>query len=391
MKTISSPEKLTGKEEAVDTLNEAFLNSIAHEIRTSLNGVLGFASLLVDPDISDEEKQAFLEILNSTGGHLIQKATDILDISQIIKKSLKIHKTKVAPEQLIEELHEKYQSASLRKKIELTEDIQPEIRDLMVTTDRELLGKLLGHLLDNSLKFTKTGEICTRIHYQGDSMIFSIRDTGIGINPQAIATVFDTFHPEKLSDPLVNRHTGHGLFIVKGISEILGGKVWVESMPGEGSTFFFSLPCEKPAVKEIPIPEAQSAKQSESRPVILIAEDELYNFMYLEIMLRVDYTLLKAEDGEKAIDMCWNHPEISLVLMDIRMPRISGLEAVREIRKFRPDLPIIALTAYAQTGDEERCYEAGCDDYLSKPVGKKSLLTKLRKFGLGPSEYNIAE
>jgi len=393
MKTKTSNKKsaadtksnITGSrkdKESNNRLKTAFLNTISHEIRTSLNGILGFASLMVEPDITDDEKQAFLQILNSCGENLIQKVTNKMDISLILSGKMEVRNKRFAPGLIIEELIKKYRPLCLKRNIEFSAEIQPEIRLIQLDSDRELVGKVLDHFLNNAIKFTKQGSICARAEINGNFIEFSIKDTGNGISPEALEIIFERFMPDDVSNTGVIGRSGLGLSIVKSIADLLGGKVWVESIKGEGSTFFFALPCEMPSEKPIEKKASEKTPSKANRPVILIAEDEQYNFLYLEIILKVDYVLFRAEDGEKAIELCRNHPEIALVLMDIKMPKINGLDATTEIKKFRNDLPIIALTAYAQSGDQEKCLAAGCDDYLSKPFTKSSLLSKLEQFVL---------
>ena len=212
---------------------------------------------------------------------------------------------------------------------------------------------------------------------------FYVKDTGIGISREYLSIIFDSFNQEELCPTRGHEGSGLGLTIAQGLVRLLGGEIRVVSAKDKGSTFFFTIPSEG-MKEEGTIPEAISTKVSDlGSPVILVAEDDMSNVQFIEVVLRkTAITLLVANNGQEAVEQCRAHPGISLVLMDIKMPVMDGLEATREIKSFRKDLPIIAITAFAMNGDETRASEAGCDDYLSKPVSLEKLFEKLKQHGI---------
>lgn len=376
---ISSKEKA----EASNRLKTAFMNNISHEIRTPLNGILGFAPMIIDPSYTTEDKEKFLEILNFSSKRLMQTVTDYMDISLITSGNIDVKKSEFAPCELFREIETNYRSRCNVKNIAL-KMVLPELFDnKVINSDRPMMVKILAHLMDNAVKFTKEGVIILAISARGSKLDISIQDTGVGIKEEALPVIFEHFMQEDVSNTRGHEGSGLGLSIVKGLVGLLGGSIRVESVKGKGSTFFLTLP----GLKELDAKAKDTAVNNEKpknyKPTILIAEDDDDVFLYLEIILAKDCKLIRAKEGQKAIDICQVMPEIDLIFMDIKMPGISGLIATREIRKFRKELPIVALTAYAETGIRERCLDAGCNEYLTKPVEKATLYELLGRFGLG--------
>jgi hypothetical protein len=257
-----------------------------------------------------------------------------------------------------------------------------------IATDREKLNSILSNLIKNALKFTHEGDVEFGYLIKGDFIEFHVKDTGIGIPENRKQAIFERFVQADISHSRPYEGAGLGLSISKAFVEMLGGKIWVESFPGNGTTFFFRIPCsQKQKLKDDnqPLVSLQAGKKTERSAIkhmkILVSEDDDVNFHFINLLLkRAGHTVLHAGTGTEAIEICRITPDIDLVLMDIRLPDINGYEATRQIRKFNADIPIIALTAFAFESDREKALQSGCNDYLSKPVKKEELFNTMRKF-----------
>jgi CheY-like chemotaxis protein len=244
-----------------------------------------------------------------------------------------------------------------------------------------LIRKTLNLLLGNALKFTEKGSITCGCNRNNGFVEFFVQDTGQGIAPKKLDIVFNIFTQEDTSNTRGYEGSGLGLSIAKGLVDLLGGTISVTSEKGQGSIFTFTVPYSETEVTEITAPAEEKNGTVTGKPLVLLAEDEESNYLYMEVVLKkagCDYLL--AKNGVDAVAFCKQHPDITLVLMDIKMPVMNGLEATKLIREFRPELPIIATTAYAQTGDEQRFLSAGCDGYLAKPIQKEKILALLQKY-----------
>ncbi len=371
-----------GKAEASDKLKTAFLNNISHEIRTPLNGILGFAPLIIDPDCKQDEKEKFLEILNESSKRLMQTITDYMDASLIASDNMEIRKSNFAVDEILNEIEKEFIIPCTIARIEFYVEKPLALKDVIMNSDIILFKKILSHLLTNAIKFTKQGKILLAAKVNGESLEIVVNDTGVGIKEDAMESVFKHFMQEETANTRGHEGSGLGLSIVQGLVRILGGTIGVESVKGTGSTFVVTIPGIITNNEKVKRTEEIKPKSIEFSPVILIVEDDPASRLYIELMLHTNYQILKAEDGSSAVDMCKNIPDISLVLMDVKMPGMSGLEATEIIKKTRKDLPIIALTAYAETGMRDKCMDAGCDEYISKPVERTKLLAMLLKFGI---------
>jgi signal transduction histidine kinase len=369
------------KAEASDRLKTAFMNNISHEIRTPLNGILGFAPMVLDPAYSDKEKQEFLEVLQISGKRLIQTVSDFMDISLIASGNIEVRHEHFTVSELLSVLESQYLHDFANKNLQFSVEIPSMLGLVVLNSDRLLLNKILRHLLDNALKFTQKGSVLLSVSHTGQSLTFGIKDTGIGISEKIIPRIFDHFTQEDTSNTRNYEGGGLGLSITKGLAELLGGSISVESVKGEGSTFSFAIP------HILSEPWAEKAEtisptgEIEHKPVILIVDDEYSGTLFLKSTLQNTFDLLFAKNGEEAVERCKSNRGIKLVLMDMKLPEMNGYIATRKIKEFRSDLPVVAVTAYAMTGDRKKCLDAGCDEYLSKPLSKNELFTILKKFG----------
>ncbi len=371
------------KAEAGNRLKTAFINNISHEIRTPLNGILGFSNLIILPDISDEEKEQFLTLIKASSDRLIHTITDYMDISLIASGNMEVNCKPFDHQKMLHQLGEQFRPLCAVKNIALHLEIPVKTEGISLYSDAELFQKAFSHLLDNAVKFTQKGEITFGFTQKPGIMEFFVKDTGAGISKEAQARIFDDFVQEELSLTRGYEGNGLGLSIARGLIHMLGGDISVKSEKGKGSIFMFNLPFDE---KNIVIPTDTKVVNTVpviAKPVILIAEDDESNLFYLQaILMKMNIALIPASNGKEAVEKCHNHPEISLVLMDLKMPVKDGFDATREIKSFRKNIPVIAITAFAMNDDKKKAAEAGCDDYLFKPVNREALSDKLKKYGI---------
>ncbi|MDP2115434.1 MAG: response regulator, partial [Bacteroidota bacterium] len=264
---------------------------------------------------------------------------------------------------------------------ELETETPTETVDLRLDSDPELIRKILNILFDNALKFTEKGSISCGYKVINGFVEFFVQDTGKGIARDKLEMIFNMFSQEDTSNTRGHEGSGLGLSIAGGLVNLLGGTISVASEKGKGSIFTFTVPFHETEVAEKFAPVEKKNSIITGKPMVLIAEDEESNYLYMEMVLKqagCDYLL--AKNGFEAVELCKQHTDITLVLMDIRMPVMNGLEATKLIREFRPELPIIATTAYAQTGDEQRFLAAGCNGYIAKPINKDKIFNIIHRY-----------
>ncbi len=377
------------KAEASNRLKTAFMNNISHEVRTPLNGIMGFGSLLTDPNLTTEERKQFNKLLKASGNRLVNTITDYMDISLIASGNIEVCLKPVNLHDVLKEIKTKFQDSCNVKNLTLNIVIPKEQEHFTLITDLELLLKIIAGLLDNAIKFTSLGSITFGYSEKSNAIDFFVIDTGIGIAPEAQQRIFEPFMQEDITDTRGHEGSGLGLSIISGFLKLLGGEIRLESVKGQGTSFFFSLPMEPGTIKENEAIASPIRHAEIIHPVVLVAEDDLSSDIYMEIILKsFKAVVFKAANGKEAVEMCHLHPEISLVLMDLKMPLMDGLEATRQIKSFRKELPVIAVTAHAFSKDKKKALETGCDDFLSKPVSKEELLGKFKKFGIAIIEPN---
>jgi PAS domain S-box-containing protein len=370
------------KAEASDKLKTSFLSNISHEVRTPLNGILGFAEIMSQTDLSEEEKKMSLSMLFESSDRLLNTITNYMDISLITSGTMAVDKKDFFPGQIMKELLGKYITICSGRKFELLLKLPEHSDELSINSDPEILSKVVSHLLSNAIKFTEEGSIQYGYTIGKNELEFFVKDTGIGIGKESLKDVFERFIKEDRGPIKITEGSGLGLSISKGLVELLGGKIWVESESGKGTSFFFTIPVEKEFVNHIISPASGKQEKNKTVNFILVAEDDEINFFYLKALLKQNTSadIIHALNGREAIDKFKENPDIGLVLMDIKMPVMDGLEATRQIKAINRNIPVIAITAYAMPGDENRITEAGCDYYLVKPINKKLLLDKMAEY-----------
>lgn len=367
------------KAEEADKLKSAFLANMSHEIRTPMNGILGFTNLLQKPNVSSEEQAQYLEIIQKSGERMLNTVNDLINISKIETGLEEIHLQNINPYKEIESIFEFFNPAANEKNISFT------LRDLhipsevLMRTDLTKFNSIVTNLIKNAIKFTKDGEVSIGGAIKNDQILLWVRDTGIGIPKDRQKIVFDRFIQADINDKLAFQGSGLGLAIIKAYVEMLEGKIYLESEEGIGSCFYVSLPMnnKSPYQSEVKINNTSMHAERHINPslCLLIAEDDDISYEHLAIILE-PYTkkILRAKDGEEVIALAKTHKDIHLILMDINMPKLSGLSATSKIREFNKDMIIIAQTAYALEGDKEKALKAGCNGYISKPIQVELLL-----------------
>jgi PAS domain S-box-containing protein len=367
------------KAEESDRLKTAFLNNISHEIRTPLNAITGFSALLTVPDNSFEEQSMYIESILKGSDHLLSIISDIIDISSIEAKATNTQLTKVNLNTRIEKLCKQYLPEASEKNISLIYKTALTYERAELLTDRSKFDRILSNLISNAIKFTLKGQVIFGYELKGSFIEFFFSDTGIGIPVELHSKIFENFYQVEESLNRQFEGTGLGLPICKAFIEHLGGKIWLQSEPGKGSTFYFTLPY----VQSVPIAESRTqAPESEITTLhreitALVAEDDEINFKLIKSFLAtVDIKVIQAVNGIEAVKICKSQKNIDLILMDIRMPGIDGYTAARQIRELRPDVIIIAQTAYSD--DKDAALKNGCNDFISKPFTLEQFISKVK-------------
>lgn len=356
--------------EESDHLKSTFLANISHEIRTPMNHILGFTEILEDTPLDDEQRD-MLETIRSSGNNLISIITDIIDLSKICTEQIEIINSHCSIDVIIIELYKTNKELLTKKNssIDIIIEKPDDGINPIVMTDSCRLKQILSNLINNAIKFTDKGIIKIGYKQKKSFIEFYVEDTGIGISPDIQDIIFDSFRQNDSSYTRIYEGNGLGLAISKGLVTILGGEIGVKSVSGEGSLFYFTIPYH-PVVEKKQKPKiTTSVKFDGKNRLILIVEDDLFSKTIMECNLKkFNCRVLHASNGKEAVDLCKIRNDISLVLMDLEMPVMNGIDATVEIKKITKNIPIIAVTAYVLKRDKDNCFKAGFDDYVSKPV-----------------------
>jgi hypothetical protein len=360
-----------------DRLKTAFLQNVSHEIRTPMNGIIGFAGLLEDENLSETQRKEYLTTIKKSSNRLLDLVNQILDISLIETGSVVAHYRPFSLNQLVEEIHEIWAPQikdgilfSLSKGFDNDNDT--------IVSDEAKLKQLLNNLIGNAVKFTETGYIRFGYSAEGKELTFFVEDSGIGIPKECHEVIFNRFHKIEQNSSRFFDGAGLGLAICKSTLDLLNGKMVVESEPGAGSIFRFTLPYK--SSKTIGSSKTVANIESVAGLILLVAEDEMMNFRYIEeLLVGTGIELIHASDGEEAVEQCKKRNDISLVLMDIRMPNMNGFDATRLIKEMRPELPVVAQSAYLIKNELRRDSQVEFDDYLAKPFLRDELLHAILK------------
>ena len=371
------------KAEESDKLKSAFLANMSHEIRTPLNGILGFSSFFKDPNLPKEKVERYIHIIDSSGQQLLNIINDILDISKIEAGQLSISSEATDINELLKELLQQFIKETELKNLSLILTADHLDENIVTYTDENRLRQVFCNLLSNAIKFTSEGTIEFGMSMKEHFIEFYVKDSGIGIAQKDQSIIFKPFRKVASTISQLYGGTGLGLAISKALVEKMGGTITFISDTNRGTTFIFTIPyIENIETNSPPLEKTISnTPDNMNQKTILVAEDEIFNFYYIEELLKpLNIKTLHANNGQEAVDLAKNHPDISLVLLDIRMPVMDGLEATKLIKAMRPQLPIIAQTAYASREDKENAKAYGFDHYLSKPLVRDLFMEVIGKY-----------
>jgi PAS domain S-box-containing protein len=383
------------KAEEADRMKTAFLTNMSHEIRTPMNAILGFAQLLSTEELSGEQKIEYVNIIKNSGDSLLRLIDDILDLAKLEAGQIVVKEEYADLDELMESLFvtfkkllsSHYHADTIKLKMKEKKHKLP----FKIKTDPMRLRQILNNLLSNAVKFTHEGYVAFGydvLREEGE-ILFFVQDTGIGIPGDKLDLIFRRFQQVDSSKTRVYPGTGLGLAISKRLTNLLGGKIWVESEEGKGSRFSFTIPLKTVEagidVRIAPVSgESTDVKKNIIGKSILIAEDDEFNFVYLrEVLEQAGFNVFHAGSGKEAVHFfkeSKGKPAVDLVLMDIEMPGMNGYEATEIIKKDFSDIPVIAQTAYASSEEKNKCLAAGCDSYLAKPLQIDDLLNEIKKY-----------
>ncbi|SFR54628.1 Signal transduction histidine kinase [Robiginitalea myxolifaciens] len=398
-KKLQQQEAMVARLQQVDALKDQFLANTSHELRTPLNGIIGLSESLKDGAAGKLPKSVKenLDMISNSGKRLAHLINDILDFSKLKNQDLNLTIRDVDPAAVSEVVIKLIEPLTLDKSLVIKNNIPADCP--LVRADEDRLQQILVNLLGNAVKFTESGTVTLSTKTAGSALWIQVKDTGIGIAPERLETIFEAFQQ---GDGSISRKfggTGLGLSVTKNLVELHGGQIRVKSEQGKGSTFEFSIPIsemqreqQQPLAVSEPvsrvIAEEQSETTSEAVPEaapqakkILIVDDEAVNRKVLENYLKLSkYKVLQAVNGPEALGILQRHPDVSLVLLDVMMPGMSGFQVCEAIRKKRPpgDLPIVLLTARNRVSDLVEGFNAGANDYLTKPFSRNELLSRMR-------------
>lgn len=371
------------KAEESDRLKSAFLANMSHEIRTPMNGLLGFATLLKMTAPSPAEHHHYIELIEESGARMLSIINDLVSISKIESGHMDTVITDACIGDIIVSTCQSLSSELAQKGLELIVDPGYKKGQTIVRTDVEKVASILTNLLKNAIRFTDSGSVTVRCEKRGAYLQFSVEDTGMGISKEKQAVIFERFRQGE--ETLARGHDGAGLglAISKAYVEMLGGRLWLDSEVGSGSTFYFTIPFIEAAENQQSGYQTTPALDRALRAKmlkILVVEDDKHCRAYLNALLEpIASDILCADSGVEAVETCRAHPNLDLVLMDMKLPQIDGYTATKAIREFNKNVKIIAQTAFAFSSDRAKAIEAGCDDYIAKPFCQKTLFALIQK------------
>lgn len=365
--------------ESANRMKSAFLANMSHEIRTPMNAILGFSDLLINNQQSKKDLDFYLNIINTSTRQLLNVINDIIDISIIESGQLKIFNRKTKLNALLTNLYHLHLIKANEKALNFAFSKGLDDDKANILTDDQRLTQIMNNLIGNAIKYTEKGEIEFGYEIKGEFIEFYVKDTGIGIPFDQHHLIFERFRRVEGDQKSSTGGNGLGLAICKSLVEMLGGKIWVRSILNEGSIFFFTLPYRQ-IYSDIFVPQQTMDSIDLCGKTILVAEDEIASMILLEgILKQTKVNLLTAKNGHEAMELFLTNQHLDLIILDVKMPIMNGLETAKEIRKVNNKVPIIAQTAYAMNEDREQALDAGFNYYITKPISPLELFEVLKQ------------
>ncbi|MCF6182264.1 PAS domain S-box protein [Lutibacter sp.] len=369
------------KAQESDKLKSSFLANMSHEIRTPMNGIIGFSEFLLEPELDELHRKKYANVIINSSKRLLSIVNDVLDISKIEAGMVQLNYENVNLNTLLDDLYNFYQPIAIEHKLNLIYHKGIDNLKSVIETDKNKLNQILTNLISNALKFTNEGGIEFGCNLKNEMVEFYVKDTGIGIKKELINKIFDRFTQAEMPKNKQIKGTGLGLAISKKFVELFNGKIWLESSKN-GTTVYFTIPYLKknPRISTV-IETVKIMTPSQNKKLtILVVEDEEYNRMYIEeLFSKTNHTLIEAYDGVMAVELFKKHENIDLILMDVKMPKMDGIEAMKKIKQLN-SIPIIALSAFAMESDKQDALKQGFDNYLTKPINKKALFNLINEY-----------
>ncbi len=384
------------KAEESDRLKTEFIYNLSHEIRTPMNGIVGFTTLLDTLDLEESQKKEYIKIIQNSSKQLLRVINDILEISQLVTKQIKTEVSSFCLNEFMNELYGVFKNKVNTQKIQFTLDNGLDSDKSNIITDRSKLYVIISNLIENAIKFTHEGHI--KIGYQlvGNNITIFVEDTGVGIQDKNKEAIFIRFSQEEKDISNKVGGLGLGLSIATENAKLIKANISLESEKHKGSTFNVSLPYITPeADPNIQDHNVYFSYLKNNKPLkVLIVEDEKINQFYFETVINKlidpNINIVHANNGEEAITQCKNNSDFDLVFMDIKMPIMDGYEATEKIKVLRPNLPVIALTAYSTDEDRKKAMVAGCNDFISKPINQNIIISLFDKYNNSKSKIESA-
>jgi PAS domain S-box-containing protein len=361
-----------------DKLKSAFLANMSHEVRTPMNGILGFTELLKGDDLSTDDKDYYVDIIQKSGERMLNTINDIIDISKIESGQMELQFSSINLKELFDEIYESFLEEAESKSLKFSLDFQIAKRDLNIRSDANKLTSILNKLIKNAIKYTMEGSVNIQVYMKDSTMHCVVKDTGIGIPKGREDAIFNRFEQADIGDKHALQGSGLGLSISLAFIKMLDGEISCKSEEGVGTEFSFWVPVNQ-VTKSMADSNEYIEKSKKLKGLkLLIAEDDQVSFDYLNLILEAYCSeIVHATNGYEALNALKNQSDFDLVLMDMKMPTMNGFDAVKQIRKFNHRIPIIAQTAFGLMGDREKVLEAACDEYISKPINENELLKKM--------------
>jgi len=379
--------KANEEAEASNRLKSNFLANISHEIRTPLNSVVGFSNLLLSDNLTRAVKEEYIEHINHNSEKLLQIIGDIIDISRLESSQIEITYEEASVNEIVREVIDEARKTIRRNEKSIILNVKDQFGESsdLIFTDKIWLKRVLNHLMDNAVKFTLDGSVEFLYYRKDNNLFFSIKDTGIGINKENLGRIFEEFRQEIDGHRRPFEGLGIGLTLAKEVVERMGGRMYVQSEKGTGSEFSFSIPYRpaggtKSKLKAI-LKDQMATTHNWSDTKCLLVDDNKDVLIYMKrILFDTGIKIVAVRSGIEALTIIRETPDIRIVVLDMQMPEMNGIEVTREIRKIRKDLPIIAQTAFIFEDDKDIIIEAGCDACLIKPIRKEHLISVMAGF-----------